>query len=164
MPQLNPEFYISQLFWLVLTFSFLLIFIWRISLPRINSVLEKRENKINDDITLAKQLQGEAEEIQIKIDKQLRETHSETSLLIKAASSDFQDQTTKELQRLDKDLNIKIEGSAIKIEKNIEDSLIQIHDQIYSIAKIALSKISSVPVSDNEIKEAVDQIRLKVKN
>ena len=45
MPQLNPEFFASQLFWLVITFVFLLIFLWRISLPRIGSVLEKRESK-----------------------------------------------------------------------------------------------------------------------
>ena len=41
MPQLNPEFFVTQLFWLVVTFSFLLVFLWRISLPRIGNVLEK---------------------------------------------------------------------------------------------------------------------------
>ena len=54
MPQLNPEFFVSQLFWLVVTFSFLLLFLWKVSLPRIGSVLEKRENKINNDIETAK--------------------------------------------------------------------------------------------------------------
>ena len=66
MPQLNPEFFVSQLFWLVVTFSFLLVFLWRISLPRIGSVLEKRAKKINDDIATAKELQKEAEVIQKK--------------------------------------------------------------------------------------------------
>ena len=63
MPQLNPEFFVSQLFWLVVTFSFLLVFLWRISLPRIGSVLEKREKKINDDIATTKELHKEAESI-----------------------------------------------------------------------------------------------------
>ena len=35
----------------------MLIFLWRISLPRIGSVLEKREKKIYDDIATAKELQ-----------------------------------------------------------------------------------------------------------
>ena len=73
MPQLNPEFFFSQLFWLVITFSFLLFFLWRVSLPRISSVLEKRENKINNDIETAKQLQAEAEEIQDQINQKLRD-------------------------------------------------------------------------------------------
>ena len=63
MPQLNPEFFVTQLFWLVVTFSFLLVFLWRISLPRISNVLEKRERKINEDLTAAKELQSEAENI-----------------------------------------------------------------------------------------------------
>ena len=64
MPQLNPEFFVSQIFWLIVTFSFLLFFLWKISLPRISRVLEKRENKINNDIESAKILQTEAEQIQ----------------------------------------------------------------------------------------------------
>ena len=100
MPQLNPEFFISQLFWLVLTFTFLFIFLWRISLPRISSVLEKRESKINNDVAVAKQLQAEAEEIQKKIDNQLNQTKAETADLIKSATSNFQEHTKKELQQL----------------------------------------------------------------
>ena len=46
MPQLDPEFFVSQLFWLVVTFSFLFLFLWKVSLPRIGFILEKRENKI----------------------------------------------------------------------------------------------------------------------
>ena len=165
MPQLEQtEFFISQLFWLVLTFTFLLIFLWRISLPRISSVLEKRENKINDDISSAKQLQAEAEKIQEQIDQQLREARLGTSELIKTASSNFQNNATKELHQLDNNLSITIEESATTIEKSIKDSLKQIHDQTYLIAKLTLSKISSVPVSDNEIKDAVDQSQPKVIN
>ena len=58
MPQLNPEFFVTQLFWLVVTFSFLLVFLWRISLPRIGNALEKRERKIIEDLTAAKELQN----------------------------------------------------------------------------------------------------------
>ena len=158
MPQLEQtEFFISQLFWLVLTFSFLFIFLWRISLPRISSVLEKRESKINEDISSAKQLQTEAEKIQKQIDKELVEARFETSELIKTASSNFQNQATKKLDQLDNNLSIKIDESASIIEKNIKDSLKQIQDQTCLVAKLALSKISSVPVSDKEIRDTVDQ-------
>ena len=165
MPQLEQtEFFISQLFWLVLTFTFLLIFLWRISLPRISSVLEKRESKINNDISSAKKLQAEAEKIQEQIDLRLREARLEASELIKTASTNFQNHATKELLQLDNNLSSTIEKSATTIEKNIKDSLKQIHDQTYLIAKLTLSKISNVAVSDNEIKDAVDQLQPKVIN
>ena len=161
MPQLNPEFFISQLFWLVLTFTFLFIFLWRISLPRISSVLEKRATKINDDVTVAKKLQAEAEEIQKKIDNQLSQAKIETASLIKSATSNFQEHATKELQQLDEEIDKKLEESSTIIEKNKVESLQKIHDQIYEITKLTLSKISSVPVNENEIKEAVDNVEKK---
>ena len=161
MPQLNPEFFISQLFWLVLTFTFLFIFLWRISLPRISSVLEKRATKINDDVTVAKKLQAEAEEIQKKIDNQLSQAKIETASLIKSATSNFQEHATKELQQLDEEIDKKLEESSTIIEKNKVESLQKIHDQIYEITKLTLSKISNIHASDQEIKEIVDIVEQK---
>ena len=109
MPQLNPEFYISQLFWLIISFAFLFIFLWRISLPRISTVLKNRESRINEDITMSKQLQSEAEEIQIKIETQLRQAKLEAADLISKANHNFQDKISSELNNLDKKLSAKIE-------------------------------------------------------
>jgi len=158
MPQLNPEFYMSQLFWLVLTFTFLFIFLWRISLPRISTVLEKRASKINDDIRLAKQHQAEAEEIQNKIDFQLREARLETSELIKTANFNFQDQIAKELEKIDNTINLKIDETSATITKSKAESLKQINDQIYEITKLTLSKISNIKADDNEIKDVVTSV------
>jgi F-type H+-transporting ATPase subunit b len=164
MPQLNPEFYISQLFWLVISFSFLFIFLWRISLPRIGNILEKRANKINEDIIKAKQFQAEAEDIQNNINNKLREAKLETADLIKAANLKFQTHATNELDKLDKSLNAKIDESSSKIQKNKSDSLNQINDQVYDITKLTLSKISNMDVNDADIKEVVKSIKHKELN
>tara|TARA_B100001996_G_C18482340_1_gene524294 strand:+ start:96 stop:587 length:492 start_codon:yes stop_codon:yes gene_type:complete len=155
MPQLNPEFFISQLFWLVVTFSFLLVFLWRISLPRIGSVLEKREEKINNDLTTAKELQLEAEKIQDKIENQLKKARSDAAEMIKKSSILLQDKTQTELNKLDKELDIKIDKSTLEIEKNKNESINQIQTQINEITKLTLSKITSLDISDDEINKAV---------
>ena len=116
---------------------------------------------MNDDIAVAKQLQAEAEEIQKKIDNQLNQAKTETADLIKLATSNFQEDTKKELQQLDDEIDKKLEESATIIEKNKVESLKKIHGQIYEITKLTLSKISNVPVSDNEIKEVVDNVEKK---
>ena len=155
MPQLNPEFFVSQLFWLVVTFSFLLVFLWRISLPRIGNVLEKRERKISEDLTLAKELQAEAEKIQDEIEKQLKQARMDASEMIKSSSVDFQDKTQIELTKLDKDLDKKIDHSSKDIEKSKRESVSQINNQINEITKLTLSKIVSFDVSDDEVKNAI---------
>ena len=71
MPQLNPEFYLSQIFWLVVTFTFLLFFLWKVSLPRIRNAIEIRNNKISNDLEIAKKSQENGEKIQAEIDNAL---------------------------------------------------------------------------------------------
>ena len=162
MPQLNPEFFVSQLFWLVVTFTFLLIFLWRISLPRIGSVLEKREKKINDDIAAAKELQEKAEAIQKILENKLRNARTETAEMIKTTSINLQEKTAIELVKLDKNLDKKIHDSASNIEKSKSDSLNQIHDQIYEITKLIFSKITNFKISNLDVKDAVKTVERKI--
>ena len=155
MPQLNPEFFVSQLFWLVVTFSFLFVFLWRVSLPRISNVLEKRERKISEDLTAAKELQAEASQIQEEIEKQLKQARTDESEMIKSSSIALQDKAQTELKKLDKELETKIDESAKAIDKSKSESLSQIQDQIHQITKLTLSKVATFTVSDDEIKKAV---------
>ena len=162
MPQLNPEFFVSQLFWLVVTFVFLLVFLWRISLPRIGLVLEKREKKINDDIAAAKELQEKAEAIQKILEDKLRNARTETAEIIKTTSINLQEKTAIELVKLDKNLDKKIHDSANNIEKSKSDSLNQIHDQIYEITKLIFYKITNFKVSNLDVKDAVTAVERKI--
>ena len=155
MPQLNPEFFVTQLFWLVVTFSFLLVFLWRISLPRIGNVLEKRQRKINEDLTTAKELQNEAEKIQETIETQLKQARTDASEMVKSSALTLQDKAQLELSKLDKELDAKIEQSSATIEKNKNESVLQIQNQINEITKLTLSKVAAFDVSDDEIKSAI---------
>ena len=52
MPQLNPEFWISQVFWLILIFSTLYIIIWKLIIPKITESLENRKKHIESTTVL----------------------------------------------------------------------------------------------------------------
>ncbi len=162
MPQLNPEFFVSQLFWLVVTFSFLFVFLWRVSLPRIGNVLEKRERKISEDLTSAKELQVEASKIQETIESQLKQARADASELIKSSSISLQDKTQAELNKLDKELEAKIDDSAKAIEKSKNESVSQIQEQIHEITKLTISKVGTFNVSDDEIKKAVSSLERSI--
>ena len=50
MPQLDPKYWASQAFWLILIFTILYISIAKFYLPKIKNNLDDRENKIKDDV------------------------------------------------------------------------------------------------------------------
>ena len=51
MPQLDPKYWASQAFWLVLVFTLLYLAISKLFIPKIKSNLEDRENKIREKIS-----------------------------------------------------------------------------------------------------------------
>ena len=157
MPQLNPEFFVSQLFWLVVTFSFLFVFLWRVSLPRIGNVLEKRERKISEDLSAAKELQAEASKIQETIENQLKQARADASEMIKSSSISLQDKAQVELKKLDKELEAKIDESAKAIETSKSQLVSQIQEQVHEITKLTISKVATFNVTDDEIKKAISK-------
>ena len=159
MPQLNPEFFVSQLFWLVVTFSFLFVFLWRVSLPRIGNVLEKRERKISEDLSIAKELQAEASKIQETIESQLKQARADASEMIKSSSISLQDKAQVELDKLDKELEAKIDESAKAIENSKSELVSQIQEQVHEITKLTISKVATFNVTDDEIKKAVSSTK-----
>tara|TARA_B100001123_G_scaffold450575_1_gene622092 strand:- start:133 stop:627 length:495 start_codon:yes stop_codon:yes gene_type:complete len=161
MPQLNPEFFLSQVFWLVITFSFLLIFLWKISLPRINSVLIKRENKIDNYIQNAKKLQTEAEEMQKNIDKQIFNTRVQAENLIKKTSDDLQNKASIQLQAADTELKKTINETAKTIENNKNNIIKDINFEIQEITKLMISKLTTIDISDEEIIDNIQKIQNK---
>jgi len=62
MPQLNPEFWISQIFWLTLTFGTLYVILSKLILPKISANLEKRKSQILENIEAAEKQREESEQ------------------------------------------------------------------------------------------------------
>jgi F-type H+-transporting ATPase subunit b len=60
-PPFKTETFPSQIFWLVITFAFLFVVLWRVAGPRINGVITSRRGAINSDIAAAVKARGDAE-------------------------------------------------------------------------------------------------------
>ncbi len=61
MPQLNPEYWASQIFWLILIFAALYLIIWKIFLPKITYSIENRKSRVVNDLDEAQKLKEKAE-------------------------------------------------------------------------------------------------------
>ena len=155
MPQLNPEFFVSQLFWLAVFFSFLLIFLWRVSLPRISLVLEKRQRKIDENLSSAKMLQEQAQEIESNINNKISKAKQDAVEKIKKAISSLQSDVSTKLSTLDEELEIKISNSEKEILKSKESQMKNIDNEIANITKITVSKITNLSISESEIEQAI---------
>ena len=159
MPQLNPEFFVSQLFWLAVFFTFLFVFLWRVSLPRIATVLEKRQNKIDESLSSAKELQEQAMEIEKKINDQINKAKLETDEKIRETINSLQEDVSSQLSLIDKELEKKISDAEIEIFKNKDSQMKNINDEIANITKITIEKIIDIQVSDIALNETIEKYK-----
>ena len=131
MPQLNPEFWISQIFWLTLTFGILYIVLSKIILPKISANLELRKSQIQENIEAAEK-QRESTEAKLK---------EYDNILLKSkleAKNIFSDAREKTI----KDINSKKEI----LEKQIDDEIKKIEQEIVSLKKNAIEKINKIAI------------------
>ena len=141
MPQLDPEFWISQIFWLTIIFSSLYLMIWKIFLPKITYSIENRKSRIVSDLNEAQKLKENAE-------KKLKEYKE----IIKNSQSEAQKIINDSKKKLDIDIKIKKE----KFSDEIENELISIEKEIKDLKKSSISNISKIATETSV--EVINQI------
>jgi len=131
MPQLNPEFWASQTFWLILIFSTLYLIIWKIFLPKITYGIEKRKFRVVNDLDEAQKLKENAE-------KKLKEYNKIIEDAKKEAKKIIEDNKKK----LENDIKSKKQ----KFNEEIEKELVSVEKEIKSLKKSSISSINKIAV------------------
>ena len=158
MPQLDPKYWASQAFWLILVFTILYISISKFYLPKIKNNLDDRENKIKSDIEEANKLK-ELSELKLK----------EYEKILENAKKEVSKIHLESKNNLDKD----IQNKKILIEKDIENEILKAQEEINYLKKSSLSdihriseniasniieKITGDKLNENSIKAAVEDM------
>ena len=129
MPQLDPEFWTAQIFWLILNFSSLYLIIWKIFLPRITYSIENRKSKVVKDLDEAQKLKDNAE-------KKLRE-YNEIIEKSKKEAKKIIDDSKKKLVK-------DIEDKKQKFKDEIEKELIATEKEIKNLKKNSTLNVSNI--------------------
>ena len=131
MPQLNPEFWISQIFWLTLTFGILYIVLSKLILPKISANLELRKSQIQDNIEAAEKQRKDSESKLKEYDDIIFKSKLE-------AKNIFKDSREKVI----KDINNKKES----LENQINDEIKKAEKEIEMVKKSAPGKINKIAI------------------
>ena len=161
MPQLDPKYWVSQAFWLILVFVILYISLSKFYLPKIKSNLDNRENKIKEDLENANKFK-EQSEAKLK----------EYGLILDKAKKEVNKIHFDSKTALDKDIQSKKEV----IEKEIEKEILKAQKEISELKKNSISSIQNISenitaniienisgdkLNESSIKSAVEEISKK---
>ena len=158
MPQLNPEFWAAQIFWLVIIFSSLYLVIWKIFLPKITFSIENRKSKLVNDLNEAEKLKESAEKKLKEYNKIIENSKQEAKKIIE----DERKKLDQDIENKKKDFNNQIEKEITAVEKEIKDLK---KTSLSNISKIAsetsaelMKKIINTEVNKSNVSAIVDDI------
>ena len=158
MPQLNPEFWISQIFWLTLTFGTLYIILSRLILPKISDNLETRKSKILENIEAADKQREDSE----KKLKEYDEIISKSKLEAKTIFNQARDKALKDINEKKEVLDRQIDNEISNAEEEIKAFRKSAPEKINIIAietsSELLQKLIGAEVNNSSISAIVDDL------
>ena len=130
MPQLNPEFWISQIFWLIITFGILFIVLTKVVLPKISDNLETRKSQILENIETADKQKEESQKKIDEYEKIILDSKLKAKNFFNDAREKILDDINKKRASLEKDLDEEIG----EVEKELSELKNKSGEKINKIA------------------------------
>ena len=137
MPQLNPDYWVSQIFWVMLIFGTLYVILWKVILPKINENLENRKSQILTDLDDAQKFKDQSEEKLSEYNKILNQAKQEAKKILDGTRK----KVNRDIENKKKQFNLEIKKEIEKAEKEIKTLQLS---SIKNINKIAIETSSEI--------------------
>jgi len=157
MPQLNPEYWVSQGFWLIIIFSTLYISISKFFLPKIKKNLEDREIKIKDDLETAKISKENAEKKMLEYESNIENSKKEVLKILIVAKNKLNNEINKKKQVVENEIENEIKKTQEEIIEFQKNSIISMNKIAEDITANIIKDITGENLNENSIKAAVDE-------
>lgn len=130
MPQFDLVPYLSQAFWMLLSFGFLYLIVTFLIFPLMEDVLAERDTLIKTDLQLAEKTNEQADKLVKSYNEYILSAKQEKAARIKAAYEEMHKASTFIEQAYESDIRAKIQNT----EKNLSAIEQDLHAQSNTIA------------------------------
>ena len=161
MPQLDPTYWASQAFWLIIVFTILYVSIAKFYLPKIKNNLDDRENKIKEDLDAANKFK-DLSELKLKEYEKILENSKKEVIKIHLESKNKLDkdiQTKKDL--MEKEIENEIMKAQEEISELKRNSILDIQNISKDLASNVIENIAGDKLNESSIKATVEDVSKK---
>ena len=161
LPQLNPDTFVPQLFWLVLTFVTLLFVLSKIALPRVGEVIEERAERIQRDIDAAGRLKSDTDKALADYEKALADARANASGIAKQTREKLASETEAEKGRAEATITAKLAEAEARIAATKTKALTAVNDIAAETAQAVVSKLVGQDVSLDDVRKVLQPVAVK---
>jgi F-type H+-transporting ATPase subunit b len=160
MPQIVqlPDIFWSQLFWLLLVFGIIYFVIGRGMVPKIQSVVQSREDRIAADLAAAQKAREDAETLEEGYRQQMDASRLEAMKLAGEAKQAAAKDAEARLKKVDDQVGAKVAEAEQRIRTSVSAAMAEIETVAAEAAQELVGKLTGASVSSAEAKQAVKAV------
>ncbi len=159
MPQLNFADFPPQIIWLAISFVLLYLLMARVALPRVASVLERRQAHIAADLEKAEKRRAEAEEALAAYQQTLATARAESQAAIRSAADEMARQQAARDAELAATLAKRTRDAEAAIAAARDRALTETRGMAAELAAAIATKLAQVTPPADRVAAAVDAVR-----
>jgi F-type H+-transporting ATPase subunit b len=157
MPQLDQiaDVYASQLFWLAIFFGAIFVIVGLGMLPKIQSTIDARDEKIADDLKAAVAARTAADELEEVYRTGMDKGRAEATKLTAGAKSDAIRNTEKAIAKADKAIGSKVDKAMAKIVEARSAARAQVEEVASGATQAMIERVAGLKVDADAARAAV---------
>jgi len=154
MPQFDPTWFPSQIFWLAVIFLAFYVVLSKLVLPRLGDAIEGRAKQIEGDLARAGSLKGESDAMIATYEKALAESRAKAQAVRAETEAKLAKDAAAKSAELNSALGDKIKAAETKIAEARRAALSNVETLAAEIAVEAARKIGGIAVTEADAKAA----------
>jgi len=155
VPQLDISTFLPQIVWLIITFGVLYILMAKLALPRIGSILEQRQNRIEDNLGMAQNLKRESEADAKAYEAAIVEAREQARSSIQLTIKEMSEQSQRRQSELNDRLVAELKSAEERIGEAKKKAMSNISETAEDIVLDAAESLIGVAPSKDSIRSAV---------
>tara|TARA_E500000331_G_C17016973_1_gene608949 strand:- start:88 stop:663 length:576 start_codon:yes stop_codon:yes gene_type:complete len=158
MPQLDPKYWASQAFWLVIVFTALYLSISKLFIPKIKNNLDNRDNKIKNDLDDAKNFKDTAENKQNEYEKTIEQAKKEVNKILFENKNKLSIDIQNKKKQFEEEIEIEISKAQREILDLKQGSLNEIEKISEEMTSVIIKDISGDALNESSIKATIKEV------
>ncbi|MBI3504000.1 MAG: F0F1 ATP synthase subunit B' [Proteobacteria bacterium] len=154
MPQFDPTWFASQIFWLVVIFAIFYLVVSMAILPKLGGVIEARARQIESDLAGAGALKGNTDAMIAAYEKALAESRAKAQAVRAETEAALAKKAAAKSAELNAALADKIKAAEATIAEARRAALSNVEALAAEIAVEATRKIGGIAVTEADAKAA----------
>ena len=158
MPQLDPTWFASQLFWLAITFAVLYFVLSKLVLPPLQEIVARRQQTVEGDVAQAQSLKSEADLAKQDYERALAEARGRAQSLMADAMQELKTTSEQRTKEMDQKVEANLKDATRRIAAKKDEMISALSPTATELTAMIVEKLTQLSPGKDQVSRILDEI------